>query len=616
MASCIGAGDLLASILNRGVHSIEVQQVKKMLELLRITYSNPYPHIIHFGGMFGVVNAMGAGAGNMFHQYSLTTSFQTIYERKESSRIMCPLLESSAFVPLLVSLIQDMFLGAQNSDNHQLRHYAAWAVSFLRHHFWSRDGHNYTNSHKNDSVSCKPVSQKFPEDSSIMQLSLWLMHFDYSQSTSILHVNTMATVLRCFSQAPALPGFDWGAVIRRTMRYEDQVAKLLPPDSVYEKGTLCEECILFSLAHANKFEQLLSLVDELTDLSRFRVLDLNLQCCVLHHLSDLIRIFASSRLEKLFNDISVYFASPISAYQTYNLCRKSSLRISCWKGICQCLGDDSLSTSSEYISSMEKCMEVLFSLLPEYRTVAMSGQNKVLCTEEWNEATRCLAKARRGLLSDLLQVSEIDLIQRDDYFSVIAKKILVRAWLVRLGSLPLTELGKLKNVYILNTGSHDLWDVHVGVVTALQLADGGVQRQWLIDVLEISCITKYPSTALRFLGLLSGSCCRYMPFLILDPKTVLSDLPLTLSSLLSTPNWSTVAETAVSYLWASTERVHEWATSLASGSEAPSLQLQPIDQSENEMADFLLLVMHSACVSLKEYLPLDKKLKLANMAVR
>ena len=52
-----------------------------------------------------------------------------------------------------------------------------------------------------------------------------------------------------------------------------------------------------------------------------------------------------------------------------------------------------------------------------------------------------------------MQVLEADLVQEDDHFIHVAKKIPVRARLVKIDSIPLTELGGLK-AYILNTGSH------------------------------------------------------------------------------------------------------------------------------------------------------------------
>jgi hypothetical protein len=41
---------------------------------------------------------------------------------------------------------------------------------------------------------------------------------------------------------------------------------------------------------------------------------------------------------------------------------------------------------------------------------------------------------------------------------------------------------------------------------------------------------------------------------------VLSDLPVTLTSLLSDPSWDVVAESIVSNLWASVGRIYDWAT--------------------------------------------------------
>lgn len=94
---------------------------------------------------------------------------------------------------------------------------------------------------------------------------------------------------------------------------------------------------------------------------------------------------------------------------------------------------------------------------------------------------------------------------------------------------------------------------------------------------------------------------------------MLSDLPVTLPSLLKEPSWEVVAESIVSNLWASTERIYHWVTNKVVFDDTPSTE--PIDESENDMATFLLLVMHHTCVSLKEYLPLEKQLRLANMVV-
>lgn len=104
-----------------------------------------------------------------------------------------------------------------------------------------------------------------------------------------------------------------------------------------------------------------------------------------------------------------------------------------------------------------------------------------------------------------------------------------------------------------------------------------------------------------------------MPLLILDRHTVLSDLPVTLSSLLSESSWRSIAESVVSSLLASSDRILNWATHMSCSEKMTDIQ--PIDESENEMADFLLRVMYHTCLSLKDHLPLEKQLKLANMVL-
>ncbi|KAJ9135366.1 hypothetical protein P3X46_032557 [Hevea brasiliensis] len=611
MASCVGAGSLLACILNEAVHPIKVEHIKGLLEFFRKCYSNPYHALVHMGGMLGVVNAMGANAGFLFPGYHSSSSVRTGYQQKESSYVLGPLLSSPICESHLTALIQEIFLVAQNSDDLQMKQIAAWAVSFLRNLLWSKELLDVDNSVQTDVANSKMVSRSFSEDSLVMKLSLWLMHLNYSAVGIIPHVGTVSTVLRCLSGAPRLPTMDWGSIIRRCMRYEAQVSELLPPDSALEKGSLRKDALQFSIAHANQFDPLLTFLDELSDLSRFRTLELNLQSCLLVHLADLTKIFSDSRLEKLFDDIAEFFSSDYSP-KMYNSDQKRSLRISFWRGLCQCLDEDSLCTP-EYMPNVEKCMEVLFSLLPASESAAILEAHMLNPAQEWYEVVKCLAKARGDWLLDFLQVPPVNLVQGDEQFNEVLKKIVAKAKLVRIGSITLTELGRLK-AYILNSRSHGIWNVLVEVVAALQYAEGSVKRHWLVDAVEISCVSSYPSTALQFLGLLSGSCCKYMPLLTLDRLTVLSDLPVTLHSLLTEPSWEVVAESIVSHLLVSTERIYHWVTDMVLDDGAPNVQ--PIDESENDMVAFLLPVMHQVCLSLKDYLPLEKQLRLANIVVK
>ncbi|XP_058188186.1 protein RST1 isoform X3 [Rhododendron vialii] len=607
MASCVGAGSLLACISNEGVHSLEVELVKDLLALFRECYSNPHPPLIPLGGMLGVVNALGAGAGTVVHNYPSTT-LQIAYGQMDSFHIVGPLQASLVLEAQLTALIQEMFLVAQNSDDHQLQQHAAWAVSFLRHHLWFREFHKVDVSFPSNAAGQKSVSQNLPHDGVVMELSLWLMHLNYPGTGTFSHVNTVATVIRCLSQAPRLPALDWGAIVRRCMKYEGQVAELLSPNLAPKRGILREECLQLSLAHAKQLNPLLSFLDELSDLSRFRTLEINLQSWFLSHLADLIKVFSGSRLEKLFDDVANFFSSLLSN-QVCNVEHKSSLRVSCWNGLYLCINETSLD-SEVYVPIMEHCMEALFSSLPILHSAPASEGMELVHSVEWSAAVRCLARARQGWLFNLLQVPEGKIEERDRDFSEVVKKTRAKARLIKIGSIPLSDLGKLK-VYLLNTKSDGIWDVLVDIVSALQHVEGRIKRQWLLDAVEISCVTCYPSTALQFLGLLCGSFSKYMPLLVLDPVTVLSDLPVTLSSLLlDNSSWGVAVESVVSYLWASTERIYDWERGFDTPTPYP-----PIDDSESDMAVFLLRVMHCACVSLRAYLPPEKQLKLANLMI-
>ncbi|PIN21822.1 hypothetical protein CDL12_05455 [Handroanthus impetiginosus] len=585
MAACAGAGSLLSSVLNAGLHSSEVEHVKGLLALFRRTYSSPHPPFIHLGGMLGVINAMGAGAGTMIQHFILPSS--PTFDQKEVSHVLGPLLSNPVLEAEATSLIQEIFLVAQNSDDPQLQQYGAWTVSFLRHFTLSREQANEESVVHNDSHVTKPVSQGFAEDSIVMKLSVWLMRMNYSEFGTNLNIRrTTAFALRCLSHAPRLPSFDWGAAIRRCMKYGGQVAEIVSEDIALKIGTLREECLIFLLSHANQSDSLLGFLDELSDLARFKTLESNLQSLFLLHLGDLLKIFSNSRIVKLFDDMADFLHWFVSSDQ-YNQEQKISLRVSCWKGLQFCLKESAIETR-DYVYNLEHCMDVLFTMLPLCHSSVTVESYQMGSKLEWTEAITCLGKARQGWLSDLLQISDANFKEESDQIFGTLKKVQAKAALVRVV----------------------IWNILVEVAATLQHNDEGVRRQWLVDTAEILCVTSYPSTALRFLGLLCGSSCKYMPVLVVDKMIVLSDLPVTLSSLVGS-SWGIVAESVASYVWKSTERIHEWARHVKSGDYFPSSQ--PIDRTENDMADFLLQVMHQTCISLKEHLPMDKQLRLATM---
>lgn len=183
------------------------------------------------------------------------------------------------------------------------------------------------------------------------------------------------------------------------MRYETQISAKSQM-SQFPK-VLREECIHFSIAHANDVSSLLLFLDELTDLPRFKTLESNLQQALLHHLSGLLRIFSGSRMKKLLEDMIEYFCSSSSSRLIHELDDKSLLRVSCWSGLQLCLIEASIEPI--LLSKIENCMEGLFYLLPVLTTDNTPGM-ALSNAEEWSEAIQCLAKARKDWVMGLLQV--------------------------------------------------------------------------------------------------------------------------------------------------------------------------------------------------------------------
>lgn len=113
-------------------------------------------------------------------------------------------------------------------------------------------------------------------------------------------------------------------------------------------------------------------------------------------------MYSNFRLEKLFGDVSNHLSS-FTSYKESSTYPKSLLCISCWKGLYECLDEVSVD-SSGYISHIERCMEVLFTLLPVVQSSGSVSSADVSSVEEWSEAVRCLGKAPQIWLLDFLKV--------------------------------------------------------------------------------------------------------------------------------------------------------------------------------------------------------------------
>ncbi|KAG6524249.1 hypothetical protein ZIOFF_014155 [Zingiber officinale] len=603
MASCIGAGSFLSCILDIGVHTVKIDDVKHLMEILRSTYNLSYPPAC-FGGMLGVVNALGAGAGDVLHMYPLATISQLNYDQ-ESMFVSGPVLSSPACEILATSMVQEIFLIAKDSSDLQIKKYAAWALSLLRCRLRSSELPNLSCS---QNISTSSNSQTFEEESLVWRLCMWLRDINkIKEEGEVVDANTIASVLRCLCKAPRLPALDWGVFIRRCMQYDlNMTSEMQMPHAIQ---CLRIECLNLSLAHASHVGPFLHLVDELSDSSRFGRLELNLQTFLLEHVSNICKIFSSQRLEKLFSDLAEYFSSSSSSYLTCKPEEKKLLRVSFWNGLHQCL----VEAPKEFIiqANAEKCMVCLFHLLP---TLIYDGLSKEYTESkgEWSVATSCFSEAPKEWLVDMLQVPVLHQLH-GEHNSFIAKIISTKAKLIGR-CFPVSELSELKFQILNGKTEGAWWNMLVEVAKALSVAEGRVKRQWLLDAFEICCVSEYPSTALRFVGLISSICCAYMPLLIIDPTAVLSDLPVTLPSLLSDSSWSSITAPVADKLWISTERICVWAGHIGD-SGGVLAQKNHIDASEINSSVLLSRITFETCLALKEFLPFEKQLKLVNLEV-
>ncbi|GFZ16847.1 ARM repeat superfamily protein [Actinidia rufa] len=226
---------------------------------------------------------------------------------------------------------------------------------------------------RNILIAVLPLSAHAIKSTASEFLLDWLLQYEHEHRqwsaaislgliSSCLHVTDHKQKflnIKALLEAPRFPALDWGTIIRRCMKYEDQVAELLPSELPLKRGMLREECLQLSLAHASQFNHLLSFLDELSDLSRFKTLELNLQSWILCHLAELIKIFLVSRLENLFDDVAKFLSS-LDSDGVRNIDQKS---------LCG------------FRAGWVFTFEVLFSSLPLLQSIACQGMEEAYSVE-------------------------------------------------------------------------------------------------------------------------------------------------------------------------------------------------------------------------------------------
>lgn len=228
--------------------------------------------------------------------------------------------------------------------------------------------------------------------------------------------------------------------------------------------------------------------------------------------------------------------------------------------------------------------------------------------EEWSQAIKCFMVAPKEWRVDILQIEVKDSEEREKYTVAMKKVIFAKARLVANNVMSHLELGKVRS-YLLNGKSDDNWRLLMEVSMALRHTTNDVKRKWLLDTIETSCVSKYPSTALRFVGLLTSSWCPFASCLTLDPKSVLQDLPFTCSSLFSDGSWSPILGTVINKWLSLIERLQN------SQSSVDVTAVESIEKDEKQVSSILLEISKQTCIALKDRLPFEIQFKLANITI-
>lgn len=85
-----------------------------------------------------------------------------------------PLLASSVGETLTTSMVQEIYLLAKDAEDKHIQEYAAWAISFLRSRWLSKDLIPYNDNGPNTSSGDPGHASSFSEQSLVWNLSHWL----------------------------------------------------------------------------------------------------------------------------------------------------------------------------------------------------------------------------------------------------------------------------------------------------------------------------------------------------------------------------------------------------------------------------------------------------------
>ncbi|BFI25408.1 hypothetical protein MPTK2_1g20850 [Marchantia polymorpha subsp. ruderalis] len=632
----IGAGNAFATCLQDGSHSLRLESLESLVSCLQEGVKEPkFGSLAQLGATIGISNVLGGGVALLKARSNRMqdSHFPSKLQVGGAHQLMIsrPLLHEASCEDYVSSVIKNLLDISKHEQDSRLRSHAGWALAFTHNSF----NGGYENQASQSSISNELSSQSayhmrslqdFPEDSTLRQICSKLIDYNpanVSVSMSVLP-QTVVSLLRCLQKAPRLPALDWGALVRRLFRQsllqhtagEEECAeseRSKQSNIMETENGIRQHCILFAVAHAQQVPALARFLDELCELSRLSTLQPSLRNLLMRNLVQLQRIFSDLRFKQLLGDVQEYLCNPSGIGGSLlenvedNDVQSTSFRVNVWQGLTSFFSNSSLEESGkadEVISCLEECMIVLINLLPTLSwTSKKSSISKEAVDEEWSVAVACLGKTRKTWLLHALEVHISNQLEPQQVSDSTMKAVFARCQLVAAGCLSIADLKSCRTLITNQRPSALL----VEVSWAAKRTTLEEKREWLLDVLATAFVSPFPTTALILMALLASCWSTDALLLPLDPTWAIVDLPLTLPSLLSQPGWASTLEAFV-------YRFPELLDRLISMLDRNELESTYFVH-ETLSPSLLLSVLRRTCAGLKNYLPIETKLKLANLNI-
>ncbi|XP_024518081.1 protein RST1 [Selaginella moellendorffii] len=547
-ASCIGYGGLVAKVLQTGAHPLAQETVRDLLETLHRGYTQVEDAHYCLGAMLGLANALGAGVASEFEPQGAEQ--HVVSSLQAGNKVTTPLMFSSAHGGTLRTMLQQIVRISHSSEGGRLRGYARWCLAIM-HTAWLRVSQGRVSAEGSERPtratvrwSYQPVSlSSLPAHSTLRLLSEWLSSIGLTKVG--IPCDEVISVMRCLEEAPRLPMLDWGGLIRRIMQHKEW---FLQPSSGPDHGDVRNRCLIFSFRHADKVPPLASVLDEVCEGSKLVTIETSLRTVVLSRLGDLHKIFSLARMEKLLVDV----IQVLGKLQT----DARECRVECWKGLAKFWATD----TRDLLVHIESCMRQLISMSPARFIDHNDTEETERDTMEWSVALECLKHARTSWLLDVFKI-------QDESFGKVA---FARSRLAAMKVLPLSSL-KVVRSRLLDRQITGHWMLMTECALALKDAQFEDKHEWLLDTIDTAYVSKFPSTAISFMALLTSIWSPDSYLFTLSEPQIVRQLPHSLQKLLAEKKWNQSARVVASRLFSVMERVAKLGGSMEEGNVGEEL---------------------------------------------